>query len=161
MGKLTKDGRGAALSQSEAGVAAPRVILQNEYVTLVYYARTRIVYHTFHQPVPSEVFREVLTRGVEIFETRGACKWLSDDSGNSALHPDDATWSMGVWTRRAKMAGWKFWAVIMPDLALGRANMRRFLKHHIEGGLRVRVFTHPEEALRWLEVAETTNPDDD
>ncbi len=151
----------AAPSDGQSSGAGTRVILQNEFATLVYHPRSRIVHHTFHQPVPTDIFRAVLTRGVELLEQRGATKWLSDDRGNTALHPDDAKWSMGEWTERASAAGWRFWAVVLPDMALGRASMRRFLKHHIERGLRVRVFEQPEDALRWLEAPEATSSDED
>lgn len=127
-----------------------RVILENEQATLVYRSHHKIVHHTFHKPLAGAPFREVLTRGVELFERNGAHKWLSDDRGNGALHPDDGKWAMEVWSKRAIVAGWKFWAIVMPDAALGRANMRRFIREYADRGVEVRIFETPEEALEWL-----------
>jgi hypothetical protein len=127
-----------------------RPILTSEFATLVYYARHKIVHHTFHKPVANEAFREVLTRGVVLFETRGATKWLSDDRANGALHPDDGKWAMEVWSKRAIAAGWQYWAIVMPDAALGKANMRRFIREYADQGVTVNIFATPEEALAWL-----------
>jgi len=127
-----------------------RVIWDNEYATLVYHARHKIVHHTFHKPLVGTVFREVLDRGADIFERRGANKWLSDDRSNSALHPDDGKWAMEVWSKRTIAAGWKYWAIVMPDAALGKANMRRFIREYGDQGVEVNVFGSPEEALGWL-----------
>ena len=127
-----------------------RTILENEHATLVYHSQHKIVHHTFHKPLAGAFFREVLTRGVEHFERYGANKWLSDDRGNSALHPDDGKWAMEVWSKRTVAAGWKFWAIVMPDAALGRANMRRFIREYSDRGVEVRIFENPQEALEWL-----------
>ncbi len=127
-----------------------RTILDNEYAKLVYYVAPKIVHHTLRKPVSGAPFREVLIRGVEIFERHGATKWLSDDRGNGALHPDDGKWSMEVWSPRAIAAGWKHWAIVMPNAALGKANMRRFIREYSDRGVEVRIFESPEESFEWL-----------
>ena len=108
------------------------------------------MHHTLHKPVEGAVFRDVLTRGVEIFERSGANKWLSDDRGNSALHPEDGKWAMEVWSVRTLAAGWKYWAIVMPDAALGKANMRRFIREYSDRGVEVNVLGSAEDAFGWL-----------
>jgi hypothetical protein len=130
--------------------ATPRIILANEFATLAYHVQPKIVHHTFHKPVTSAAFREVLTSGVEFLENRSARKWLSDDRGNGALHPEDGKWAMEVWSKRAIAAGWTYWAIVMPDAALGKANMRRFIREYGDQGVTVNIFGTPEEALVWL-----------
>ncbi len=130
--------------------SSTRTILENEYATLVYHLQDKIVHHTFHKPLAGAPFREVLTRGVELFERNGANKWLSDDRGNGALHPDDGKWAMEVWSNRTVAAGWKYWAIVMPDAALGRANMRRFIREYADRGVDVKIFETSQEALEWL-----------
>jgi len=127
-----------------------RTIIENEHATLVYHVREKIVHHTFHKPLAGADFREILLRGVEFFERNGACKWLSDDRGNGALHPDDGKWAMEVWSARTVKAGWKYWAIVMPDAALGRANMRRFIREYADRGVDVKIFETPVAALEWL-----------
>ena len=129
---------------------AARVILDNEFAIVLYHVRHKIVHHTFRKPVTSAVFREALTRGVELFERRGANKWLSDDRANNALHPEDGKWAMEVWSKRAIAAGWKAWAIVMPDAALGKANMRRFIREYSDQGVDVNIFDGADEALEWL-----------
>lgn len=128
----------------------PRTILANDCATLVYHVQHKIVHHTIHKPVLGAAFRDVLTRGVELLEQRGANKWLSDDRGNGALRPDDGKWAMEVWSKRAIAAGWKYWAIVMPDAGLGKANMRRFIREYADQGVTVQIFGSPEEALSWL-----------
>ena len=137
-----------------------RVILENEYATLVYHSQQKIVHHTLHKPLEGAPFREVLTRGVELFERHGAKKWLSDDRRNGALHPEDGKWAMEVWSNRTIAAGWKYWAIVMPDAALGRANMRRFIREYADRGVEVKVFETKEDALEWLKAPEITEASD-
>ncbi len=132
------------------GEYPPRLVLTNEFATLVYHSQHKIVHHTFHKPVESAFFREVLTQGVALMESRRASKWLSDDRGNGALHPDDGKWAMEVWSKRAMVAGWRWWAIVMPDAALGKANMRRFIREYADQGVVVNIFGNPDEALAWL-----------
>ncbi len=131
---------------------AARIVLDSEFATLAYHVQHRIVHHTFHKPVSGAAFREVLTRGLEFFEKRRANKWLSDDRGNGALHPDDGKWAMEVWSKQAMAAGWKYWAIVMPDAALGKANMRRFIREYADQGVTVNIFGGPDEALAWLKA---------
>ena len=127
-----------------------RTILQNEYATLVYHVQHKIVHHTLHKPVSGPPFREVLIRGVELFERLGAKAWLSDDRGNGALHPDDGKWTIEAWSPRAITAGWKHWAIVMPEAALGKANIRRFIREYADRGVEVKTFETPDGALEWL-----------
>jgi hypothetical protein len=137
-------------SMAAMEVSSTHVILENEYATLVYHSKHKIVHHTFHKPLVGTVFKDVLTRGVELFERYRATKWLSDDRSNSALHPDDGKWAMEVWSVRTIKAGWKYWAIVMPDAALGRANMRRFIREYEDRGIEVNIFETANEALEWL-----------
>ncbi|MFO0552343.1 MAG: hypothetical protein U0271_28405 [Polyangiaceae bacterium] len=136
----------------------PRVQLENEFVTLWYHPAGKIVHHKIHKPVTGALFREALERGVEIFERHGAQKWLSDDRGNGALHPDDSNWATTVWSPRVVAAGWAYWAIVLPDAALGRVNMKRFVNIYSDMGVSVRIYSTPEEALVWLRRPETADP---
>ena len=127
-------------------------IIDTEFATLWFYPGRKIVRHVFHQFIHGAEFRNVLDKGVEIFQKEGAQKWLSDDRKNSALSPDDERWSMEDWFPRVLAAGWKYWAVVMPDKVTGQMNMNRMMKRYIDEGLTVKVFSDPDEALKWLET---------
>jgi hypothetical protein len=60
---------------------------------------------------------------------------------------------MNTWSPRVLKAGWKQWAVVLPQKVLGQMNMQRFIDMYKERGLEVRAFTDPAPALAWLEKA--------
>jgi hypothetical protein len=128
------------------------VVIQNEYATLEFHPKTKIVHHTFHQPIGGQKFREVLIAGTDLLKKYGASKWLSDDRENSALSPEDSEWAMKEWFPNAKSAGWKYWGLVVPPDILARMNLKQFVDDYYEQGLRIMVFTKPEEARAWLEA---------
>lgn len=126
-------------------------LIDNERSSLWYYPETKIVHHQFHTFVYGKDFRGILEKGLEMFQKHGACKWLSDDRGNSAVGPADTEWATNVWAPRVIAAGWKFWAVVKPRKVIGQMNIKQWIEMYAEKGVTVRAFTEPEEALRWLE----------
>ncbi len=129
-------------------------IIDNDYVTMWHYPEDKIIHHKFHKFIHGDKFRDVLNKGVEIFEEQNANKWLSDDRENSALPKDDGIWAMTEWSPRVMKAGWKYWAIVMPDKVMGQTNMNQFMKLYIDQGLVVTVFEDPDEALEWLQSVE-------
>jgi hypothetical protein len=125
-------------------------IIDNDYATLLYHPDKKIVHHTFHKPIGGEPFRQVLLAGLNTLKANGAQKWLSDDRANSVLPPEDAEWGTTVWFPQVKAAGWKYWALVVPNDVKGRINMAEFVESYFEQGIRIMVFTDPEEALKWL-----------
>jgi hypothetical protein len=92
----------------------------------------------------------MLERGTELLEERRALKWLSDDRGNGPVKPEDSEWCRTVWFPRALAAGWKHWAVAMPEGVLGQMNMRRWIETYAEAGINAHPFDDPDAALAWL-----------
>ena len=154
---VSPSGKAAHLRRNERDqpMFSPITVLDNEFATVWYHSEDKIVHHQFHKFIYGQAFRDVLTRGAEIFEQYGATKWLSDDRNNSALHPDDSDWAVHTWNPRVVQAGWKYWAVVMPEKAIGQMNLKRFVKLYSDMGITVRVFSNPEEALMWLKSQET------
>jgi hypothetical protein len=126
------------------------VLIDTEAVSLRYHARTKIVHHELRRFVHGEEFRAVLEKGLELFKERGACKWLSDDRGNGALKPADADWALNDWAPRVMAAGWRFWAVVMPEKVIGQMNMKRWIETYAAQGVTVQAFSDPIEAMNWL-----------
>lgn len=129
-------------------------IIKNEFATLVYYPDQKIVHHTFHKPISGQEFRDVLNTGIETLKKNQASKWLSDDRGNTALPEVDTVWSKTNWFPRAVEAGWKYWALVVPDDFMGRVNMTEFVDSYLDQGLRIAVFVTPEEAMKWLVICD-------
>ncbi len=132
-------------------------IIDNEYATLVYENEAKIVHHTFHKPISGEPFRQVLNTGIETLRSHGASKWLSDDRGNSALPDDDTAWAQSNWFPRAVAAGWKYWALVVPEDIMARMNLAEFVQSYYDQGLRIMVFTQPAAALDWLRTVDLTS----
>jgi hypothetical protein len=130
------------------------IIIQNEYATLRYYPDTKIVHHTFYKPISGQEFRNVLNTGAKTLEKNQASKWLSDDRGNLALPADDTEWSKTDWFPRAVKAGWKYWALVVPEDIMARMNLKEFVDSYLEQGLQIAVFTEPEEAMKWLTICD-------
>ncbi|MBA3867734.1 MAG: hypothetical protein H0X30_01120 [Anaerolineae bacterium] len=129
-------------------------ILSNEYATLVYNEDKKIVHHTFLKPIGGQEFRDVLLAGVDCLKKYQATKWLSDDRENSALSPEDGKWATQEWAKLVTAAGWKTWALVVPHDILGRLNLIEFVNLHSRRGVRVNVFTDPEQAITWLDGIE-------
>ncbi len=126
-------------------------VLENEYASLWYHPEAKVVHHQFHKYMFGDAFRSVLTTGVEVMKKNGAHKWLSDDRNNSALSPEDTDWGLTVWTPQVMAAGWRYWAVVLPEKAVGQMNMKRFIEDYSTRGIKVQVFSDPDKALKWLE----------
>jgi hypothetical protein len=129
----------------------PLTILKNDYATLLYHPDTKIIHHTFHKHTTGEAFRELLSCGTDAFIQHGASKWLSDDRKNMDVTPEDSAWGDQVWFPRTLQAGWKYWALVVPEDIMARWNMVQFVEKFSAQGIRVMVFTNPEEAMDWLD----------
>lgn len=126
-------------------------VIDGDRVTLWYHPEHRIVHHQFRKYMYGEHFRAVLDRGIELMQEHGANKWLSDDRGNSTLSTEDGEWAMQDWTPRAVAAGWQYWAIVLPERAVGQIDMRKYMTRGEALGIQVQVFTDPILALAWLE----------
>jgi hypothetical protein len=133
---------------------SPITIYSNEYATLWFHPEHKIVHHKFHKFVYSEAFRNVLSRGLNQMKEQGATKWLSDDRFNSALTPEDGAWAMQEWGPKVIEAGWKAWAIVLPESFLGRVNMKEYIDIYAKQGVTVELFSDPDEALEWLKSLE-------
>jgi hypothetical protein len=129
----------------------PETIIENEFVTLLYYPESKIIHHRFHKPTFGKTFRSALMQGLKILKQHHARKWLSDDRENSALGSENTDWSQTIWAPQARAAGWNCWAVVLPKELIGQMNMKQFIELNSEKGVSVCVFSDPAQALVWLE----------
>lgn len=125
-------------------------IVEYPEMTLYFHPEHGIVHHENRKAAHGPAFRDVLTRGVELLRTRGACKWLSDDRHYYVLPPDDDKWGSEVWFPMALAAGWKYWAVVRPHKAVAELNVSRFVKTFGDLGITARMVSDFHEAWDWL-----------
>lgn len=125
-------------------------VFETDAVILRYHAADKLVHHELRRFVHGAELRQVLSKGLELFQQRGAYKWLSDDRGNGPLKPADEQWARTEWFPQVKAAGWKYWAVVLPEKVLGQMNMKRWIELYAAEGIEAHAFTDPDEALTWI-----------
>ena len=79
-----------------------------------------------------------------------AVKWLSDDRAIGPFSREDQEWCENVWFPKIRDAGWKYWAIVLPEKALGQMSLHYFIKKYSEQGITAELFDNPEDAYDWL-----------
>ena len=130
---------------------ATTTVLDNEFATVWFYEDTKIIHHVIKKWVSGENLRNILNSGYEVIRDKKGTKWLSDDRLNNALRLDDAEWARTDWFPRMVTAGWKSWAVVLPEKIIGQMNMKAFAEEYKKGGVTANLFSDPAVALKWLE----------
>jgi hypothetical protein len=125
-------------------------ILETNYASLWFYPQLKIIHHQFHKPVIGEEFLKILTTGIEKFEKFECNKWLSDDRKLPILQQKDRDWLQENMDHRLKEAGFKYWAMVLPENVIGALSIENDLKHWKNKGIKVKVFEDPTIALEWL-----------
>jgi hypothetical protein len=126
-------------------------IFENEFAVLSFHPEKKIVHHRIKKFVHGNDLKNILDQGYEQIKKNSAKKWLSDDRNNNALTKEDEHWAINDWFPRVLKAGWKYWAIVMPEKVVGQMNMKEFKDNYSKAGVTVDVFTDPESALKWLE----------
>lgn len=128
------------------------VVLDNEYITVWYYPDKKIIHHQFHKFTCGKDLQDGLSEGATILEKNRARKWLSDDRKNTVIGKEDMEWTATVWRPRVIKAGWKYWALVLPEKTVGQMVMKRIVNEYADTGVTVKMFSDPDEAMRWLEA---------
>lgn len=136
------------LARSESLVT----LLDNAHVTLWFHPESRIVHHVMHRFAPMKAMRELLLTGVEAMAAHGGCKWLSDDRKGPVVDAPRIEWAREHWMPALVKAGFRYWAVVPSQSALGRWGMDRVIAEYRGIGVEIETFTAPDEAMRWLEA---------
>jgi hypothetical protein len=131
-------------------------ILTNEWITLVYHKEDNYLQITAHKPVDTEHFAEVVkvyNKGLEYLEKHNIEKWLSDE--RKSMTPEGTDESevnefSAAWGQRAIAAGWKYWAMVVPESLKGREKMQDLVQIFHDQGVWVALFTDVDEARAWL-----------
>ncbi len=132
--------------------------LDNEFVTVHCDPEAGIVHHVMHRFVVSAMFRQALDAGLALMQAHGASKWLSDDRRNGAISSDDTLWAREDWRPRAIAAGFRTWAMVLPEQVVGQMRTRRIVEDARRSGLTVGTFHDADAALRWLEQQPVHRP---
>jgi hypothetical protein len=126
-------------------------VLDNENISMWYYPESKILHHQVHQFFFGKTFRDIMNKGVEVFQKYGAQKWLSDDRQVTAFAKEDLEWGDKDWFPRVAKSGWKYWAIILPEKVVGQMTVKKLADVYSARGVKTRVFSSPDEAKKWLE----------
>jgi hypothetical protein len=133
-------------------------VIDDKFGSLVYHSDKKIVHHCFHHELDSVHFRNILNTGIELLKQHKAVKWLSDNREIGPHSEEDGTWTNNDWLPRVIAAGWKYWALVVPNDVKARMNMSEFVNSFYEMGVRIMVFTDVEQAMEWLERVDQKQP---
>lgn len=129
---------------------AEQMVFDSPYGTVWVDPADKIVHHQIKKWVKGEDLRQILNEGHKQMELHKCTKWLSDDRNNSVLPQEDEAWAKEEWFPKVLKAGWKHWAIVMPEKAIGKMNMERFRRDYNSLGITAQAFTDPAAALEWL-----------
>lgn len=127
------------------------IILDNQYITIRYLPDKKMIYHTVHQPFSGQPLRDALVAGFDALQEHKVCKWLSDERKNGPMSADDVEWGNKNLNQRSMEAGWKYWALVVPEQVVAAGAMVPTMNALYELGLRMMVFVSVEEAFEWLD----------
>lgn len=129
------------------------IIYDSEYIKVEYWADKKLIHHEILRPMSDQLamFKEALNAGTDAMEKYQVCKWLSDDRKNDSLTQEGNEWSFGVWQPRTIKAGWKYWAMIVPQELVAAGTLIPVIDSLYDLGLRMMVFKDMEQAVAWLD----------
>jgi hypothetical protein len=131
---------------------ARETCLDNEFITIWYHPDKGIVHHEWHKFLQGAKMREAFMTGTELLAKNKGTKWLSDDRKYPVLTADDSQWAEAIWFPKTVKAGWKHWAIVMPQTPIGQININQFVKKYAAAGINAQMFTELDEAMTWLEA---------
>ena len=98
-------------------------VLSNDYFDLLFHENEKIVHHIYKPAMDSDHLEQVLSAGTDLLEKHQATKWLSDNRLLATAFSDEvAGWVNNVWLPRTIKAGWKYWAMVVPESVISRAD---------------------------------------
>lgn len=126
------------------------LILSSDHFNLWYYPDLKIVHSQFLKYTKGDMFREVLSKGIEVFIKNNCIKWLSDDRNIGLVSQEDAAWSRDIWYGKLAKAGWKYWALVKPESKIGTITFKNSTKQVYDPNMSMKIFNNPDDALDWL-----------
>ena len=127
-----------------------KMILENENISVWYHDDLKIIHHKFHKFTSGGILKEALNKELEAMRKYGITKVLSDDKENPIMKKEDMAWTASVWRPAMISAGWKFWAIVLPELIAGQMALKKIISEYAETGVTVQAFTDSNAALEWL-----------
>ncbi len=126
-------------------------VYDSESATVIAYPEKKIIYHQIHKYITDQEYKTVLSIGADNFIKFNCTKWLANDRKNSSTYVEDIGWYVENWESRIINAGWKYWAVVMPEMVTVQMFVSKFINKYKTMGIHVRAFNDVDKAMAWLE----------
>jgi hypothetical protein len=94
--------------------------------------------------------REGHNKGLELLKEKKAFRWISDLRLAKTVAEDDQEWLREDWKPRLLEAGMRYSAIIVPQSALGRIQMKTLMERSKDKIAERRYFDDIREAKAWL-----------
>ncbi len=126
-------------------------VRKDEFITMLYYPESKILYHQIHKFFTGQTFRDIFNAAIDVFQKHGAQKWLCDDTAVKAWGKEDQEWAAANWFPLAIKSGWKYWAILIPENVTGQLAVQRLAQRYSSQGVQTKGFSTLDEAKKWLE----------
>lgn len=132
-------------------MANKTTVISNRYFDLFFYEREKIIHHVYKPPMSSAQLKDQLTTGTQLLRESGATKWISDNRQVvNTFDAETTDWVNNVWLPETVEAGWKYWALIVPEAVAASTDHIKFVESFYNSGVWVTVWTNFEEAYEWI-----------
>lgn len=126
-------------------------IFDSDSMAILYYPDKKILVQETLKFTTTEERRKALEAGLKMIEQDRVTKWLTNNKSGSAIPQEDIDWGINEWFPRAIKAGLQYWAVILPEKAVGKLSGKKMLDGAAQHGVSIKTFQTEEAALQWLE----------
>ena len=126
------------------------IIYQSEHATLKWVEAHHSILKRFRGFIKDQELQDAFNTGLKVLKEHHSCKWLSDNRGLPVYRPQDIEWINHDWFPRMLAAGWKYWALLEPETAIGAMTMKKF-QFYVDQGITLQVFATEDEGFAWLD----------
>ncbi len=125
--------------------------IETKIRTAYYDENTNAAIGTFIGFLTQDEFITIANNLLDILETKKISKQLNDIKKMKVLKPEIDEWLKTIWFPKAKKAGLKYFAFVVPDDIFGKLSMNAVnQKANDSSGIEIQYFNNIEEAKQWL-----------
>lgn len=125
--------------------------VDNEFYTAWYVPDYSMIRHVWHQHCKGETWRNIMTLAADAFVGHNCFKWLADDRKFlGAMTPEDWAWAEVNFAKRCREAGWKYFAMVLPDSGMAKVSIRAVCNAFSANGIETEAFTDYVKAYVWI-----------
>jgi hypothetical protein len=125
---------------------------ENEFVKVELINDSTALLITWSGFIPSEKYRDALTRSLEIAKKYKIKNWVSDIKAMKVIAMADQEWASTEWLVKAVTGGcYHKQAVIMADDIFGQASAKKILATVANQEIEIQNFNNIQDAKAWLQ----------